>query len=81
MIIFYIKKSPNSLILKGIWGIVGDWSLSYAVKLTSGIIIRPGWVFQKHASSSFQMVIWMPILANLVFKARQMFAGRGAQFL
>jgi len=35
MIVNYIKKSPKSLILKGIWEIVGDWSLSYAVKLTS----------------------------------------------
>jgi hypothetical protein len=34
MIIIYNKKSPKSLILKGIWGIVGDWFLGYAVKLT-----------------------------------------------
>jgi hypothetical protein len=40
MIIIYNKKSPKSLILKGIWGIVGDWFLGYAVKLTR---IWPGY--------------------------------------
>jgi hypothetical protein len=40
MIIIYNKKSPKSLILKGIWGIVGDWFLGYAVKLTNLTIVK-----------------------------------------
>jgi len=37
--IIYNKKSPKSLILKGIWGDYGDLSFSYAVKLTREIAI------------------------------------------
>jgi len=40
MIIIYNKKSPKSRILKGIWGIVGDWFLGYAVKLTGKYMLQ-----------------------------------------